>query len=252
MLGAPDLLIDADMYLYQVAQACEVETDWGEDRWTLHSDAGDVRQAFKRKIVQFMDELGQGKPILCFSDPSRRSFRHDLTSTYKQARKSTRKPLAYAAVRDQMAQEFKTIIKPRLEADDVMGIVATRAPGKYIIVSGDKDMQSIPGRLYRDSTLVEISEAEADRFHMLQTLTGDVTDGYSGCPGIGPVKADAIVKTSSGRAADLWHRIVGIFKTAGLTEADALLQARLARILRASDWDFNKSEVKLWVPPQTL
>jgi hypothetical protein len=26
-----------------------------------------------------------------------------------------------------------------------MGIVATRAPGKFIIVSGDKDMLSVPG-----------------------------------------------------------------------------------------------------------
>jgi hypothetical protein len=39
----------------------------------------------------------------------------------------------------------------------------------------------------------EITEAQADRFHMIQTLTGDVTDGYPGCPGIGPVKAEQIL-----------------------------------------------------------
>jgi DNA polymerase-1 len=38
------------------------------------------------------------------------------------------------------------------------------------------------------------------------------------------------------------------FKKAKLTEADALLQARLARILRNTEWDFDKSEVKLWPP----
>jgi 5'-3' exonuclease len=93
-----DLLIDADMYLFQAAQACEVETDWGNDHWTLHSDASQVRRVFAEKITQFMDELKGNRPILCFSDPSRRSFRHDLTDTYKQGRKGTRKPLAYAAV----------------------------------------------------------------------------------------------------------------------------------------------------------
>jgi 5'-3' exonuclease len=157
------------MYLFQAAQACEVETDWGNDHWTLHSDAGQVRKVFTEKITQFMDELKGNRPILCFSDPSRRSFRHDLTDTYKQARKGTRKPLAYAAVRDQLAEEFKTIIKPRLEADDVMGIVATRAPGKFIIVSGDKDMLSVPGMTFRLGCMHEITEAQADRYHMIQT-----------------------------------------------------------------------------------
>jgi 5'-3' exonuclease len=109
-----------------------------------------------------MDELKGNRPILCFSDPSRRSFRHDLTESYKQARKGSRKPLAYAAVRDRLVaahggETYKTIIKPRLEADDVMGIVSTRAPGKFIIVSGDKDMQQIPGLLYYQGELRETS-----------------------------------------------------------------------------------------------
>jgi DNA polymerase-1 len=245
---APDLLIDADMYLFQAASACEVETNWGDDHWTLHSDAGAVRRMFGETVDKFMDELHQelgspvNRPILCFSDPTRRSFRHDLTETYKQARKGTRKPLAYAAVRNQLSEAYKTIIKPRLEADDVMGIVATRAPGKFIIVSGDKDMLSIPGRVYRGSELHEISEAQADLYHLTQTLTGDPTDGYPGCPGIGPVKA-------VGFASRGWLGVVDAFKRAKLTEEDALLQARLARILRSSEWDFTTSEVKLWQPP---
>jgi DNA polymerase-1 len=229
------------MYLFQAAQACEVETDWGEDKWTLHSDAGDIRRVFREKIDQFMDELKGDRPILCFSDPSRRSFRHDLTETYKQGRKGTRKPLAYAATRDQLSTEYKTIIKPRLEADDVMGIVSTRAPGKFIIVSGDKDMKSVPGLLYYQEELRDITEKEADFFHLVQTLMGDATDGYPGCPGIGAVKAAPI-------AQEGWNAVLAAYKKAKLTEADALLQARLARILRASEWDFERSEVKLWTP----
>lgn len=244
-----DLLIDADMYLYQAASACEVETDWGDDKWTLHSDAKEVRSLFNDTMRKLSGELG-GTPVLCFSDPSRRSFRHEICPSYKQSRKNSRKPLAYTACRDQLSTEYKTIIKPRLEADDVMGIVSTRAPGKFIIVSGDKDMQSIPGKLYRQGNLIDTSQYHADYYHMLQTLTGDVTDGYPGCPGIGPVKADQIL-TRIPRAMtveSMWKRVVEAFKKAGKTEADALLQARLARILRASDWDSEKQEVKLWTP----
>ena len=238
-----DLLIDADMYLYQAASACEVETDWGDDKWTLHSDASEVRKMFRDTISHFCETLG-GNPVLCFSDPSRRSFRHELAPSYKQSRRNSRKPLAYSACRDLLSNEYKTIIKPRLEADDVMGIVSTRAPGKFIIVSGDKDMQSIPGGLYYQNMLVTVTEQSADRYHMIQTLTGDVTDGYPGCPGIGPVKAGQVLGNGEG----MWLKVVEAFKKAGLTEADALLQARLARILRCSDWDFDKSEVKLWTP----
>jgi DNA polymerase-1 len=243
------------MYLFQAAQACEVETDWGNDHWTLHSDASQVRRVFADKITKFMDDLNGNRPILCFSDPSRRSFRHDLTDTYKQARRNTRKPVAYAAVRDQLTEQYKTIIKPRLEADDVMGIVATRAPGKFIIVSGDKDMCSVPGLLYRNGVVAEITAYLADRFHMIQTLTGDVTDGYPGCPGIGVVKAAqmldnwATTTRTTLHPANMWEVVVAAFKKAKLTEADALLQARLARILRCTEWDFNNSEVKLWEPP---
>ena len=39
-----------------------------------------------------------------------------------------------------------------------------------------------------------INEKEANYFHMLQTLTGDPTDGYKGCPNIGKVTAEKILK----------------------------------------------------------
>jgi DNA polymerase-1 len=254
-----DLLIDADMYLFQAASACEVETDWGDDKWTLHSDAGQVRRVFQEKITEFLDTIpGANRVVLCFSDPSRRSFRHDLTHTYKQARKGTRKPITYAAIRDELVAgdgewsnyDYKTIIKPRLEADDVMGIVSTRAPGKFVIVSGDKDMQQIPGLLYYQGELRETSTAQADRYHLIQTLTGDATDGYPGCPGIGAIRAELFVDGKVWPELKPWQRVVRLFKEskAKLTEADALLQARLARILRNTEWDFEKSEVKLWQP----
>lgn len=243
------ILIDADIYLFRAAQAAEVETHWGDDHWTLHSDAKDILKIFNSDIEKFASELKADEIVLCFSDPSRRSFRHDLWEGYKANRKGTRKPLAYHASREKLMTTYKTVIKPGLEADDVMGIVSTRAPGRYIIVSADKDMKTIPGRLYRGGELVSVSEAEANHWHMMQTLTGDVTDGYPGCPGVGPKKAEELLKQCSGTPLSMWVKVVSAFRAAKLTPDDALLQARLARILRATEWDFDKSEVKLWQPP---
>ncbi len=78
-----------------------------------------------------------------------------------------------------------------------MGILSThptKIQGKKIIVSEDKDMRTIPGWLYnpgpnKDIEPKYINEFEADRYHLYQTITGDSTDGYKGCPGAGPIRA---------------------------------------------------------------
>ena len=79
-----------------------------------------------------------------------------------------------------------------------------------------------------------------------QVLTGDSTDNYPGCPGIGPKKAADILNKELS-----WTSVVNAYLKAGLTEEDALLQARMARILQASDWNSKQQEPILWTPPPT-
>jgi DNA polymerase-1 len=105
--------------------------------------------------------------------------------------------------KEYLAQEYPSFIRPRLEADDCMGILATNSKllgssyegDQIIMCSEDKDMRTIPGFLYNPNQpqlgVISISEEDANRFHMWQTLTGDQTDGYPGCPGIGP-KSDYV------------------------------------------------------------
>ena len=64
-----------------------------------------------------------------------------------------------------------------------MGIYATFEPGN-IIVSPDKDMRQIPGKLYNLDETIEVTEEEGMRWHLVQTLAGDQTDGYGGVPGL--------------------------------------------------------------------
>ena len=61
--------------------------------------------------------------------------------------RNRKKPCGYKRVINQLKTEFEVIIMPELEADDAMGIYATQNPGN-IIVSPDKDMKQIPGKLY--------------------------------------------------------------------------------------------------------
>jgi DNA polymerase-1 len=132
---------------------------------------------------------------------------------------------------------------PRLEADDVCGIMATEDP-TFVAVSGDKDFGTLPITWYnmlRDE-MRSVTPEEADKFHLIQTLAGDPTDGYMGVKGIGTKTAEKILEKDGYN----WETVVATYEKAGLTEDDALVTARLARILRASDYD--GVDIKLWTP----
>lgn len=238
------LLIDADLLVYQAAFGAERAIEWDEGEFTYHANLEDGIAAFKSKLGEILEAFPRGVPILCLSDSST-CYRRDFWPTYKAGR--NRRPLLYSALREWvLGAEWRTYLKPRLEADDILGILATHpklVPGRKVMVSIDKDLKQIPGELYNPGTqeLTETSEEEGEDLFLTQTLTGDPTDNYPGCPGIGPVKAAKIVPGG-------WEAVVAAYLKAGLTEADALIQARCARILRAEDYDFKKGEPKLWNP----
>ena len=54
--------------------------------------------------------------------------------------------------------------------------------------------------------------------------------------------------TTADSANHPWARVVRTFESRGLTEEDALVQARVARILREGDYDFAERQPILWSP----
>jgi DNA polymerase-1 len=243
------LLIDGDQFLYEVTSANEVECDWGDDLWTLHTDLGQCKKALTARLDGVRKRLSTPNFIFCLSDNE--NFRKDVLPSYKAQRKKVRKPLAYHALKKWAEEQFEIALFPKLEADDVMGIIATRGdPVRYIIVSEDKDMKTVPATVFRKGSMFTYHEPEADMHFLYQTLIGDITDGYKGCPNMGPKTADKLL-AFDGESFDLvntWAKVVKAFEAKDLTEADALQQARCARILRASDWDTTTQTVKLWTP----
>jgi DNA polymerase-1 len=239
-----NLLIDGDIYLYRAAAAAEEEIDWGDDIWSLSTDLKEAKDIFKYTMDDFLSRFDTDNYILCLSDKD--NFRKAIDPTYKGHRKKTRKPVGHRALVDWAIENYNTFSKPGLEADDCMGIMSTKPDTPTsLIISDDKDMQTIPGNLYRPSAKEHhvITEGAADLFFMKQVLMGDPADGYPGCPGIGFKKAADLL----GSRPD-WSVVVSAYRKQNLSEDHAIQQARLARILRWSDWDDEKQQPILWSP----
>ena len=248
------ILIDADMFAFRACTAAIQEAEWESGIHSYFASLEEVKGIFQETLLHAVETAlerhkytGDYQLILCLSDPDK-NFRRQILATYKAHRRG-QKPLCYWKLLAWIKEEALTCQKDALEADDCIGILATLPQNRdnCLIISGDKDLMTIPGYHYdflRDS-YSHITEEEADRNFLLQTLTGDQADGYAGCPKIGKVSAQKILDEEC-----TWKAVVRTFEKAHLTEEDALTQARAARILRASDYDRKKKEVILWKPAE--
>tara|TARA_B100002019_G_scaffold139326_2_gene120008 strand:+ start:8748 stop:9479 length:732 start_codon:yes stop_codon:yes gene_type:complete len=238
------LLIDGDIIAYKAAASAETPIDWGDGLWTLHSFEPDVAIRITDQITKLVDEAPVQDCIVALSDKD--NFRKELVPYYKANRKNIRKPMLLQWARQYMMDNYNTIIYRRLEADDVLGILGTSNPDT-IIWSEDKDLLTIPARHWINGEVVTITEAEASYNFFFQTLVGDNTDNYSGCPTVGPKTANKLL--SSGCR---WDTVVDAFKSKGLSEEVALENARLARILRDGEYNTDTGEVTLWQPTKPI
>lgn len=240
------LLIDADWLIYSACSVCECDIRWDEWMHTLHLEEGDVKDFITTRVEYWQQLTKHDKVVMCFSDYP--TFRHIAEPTYKANRIGKRKPLGLRDIRIWVERNYESRSCIGLEADDVMGLLATGH--KYddpIMVSIDKDMRTVPGRLLAGDNIEFTTIPEANRAWMMQALTGDASDGYSGLKGCGPVKAEKILDGARDLPA-MWELVVAAYKKAGLGFSDAIHNARLARILRHGDYDFSSSEVKMWDP----
>jgi len=235
------LLIDADFIVYKSCAAAETELDFGDDVILVTSNFSDALSATRRELNRIQNKFGSfSSVILFFSDSI--NFRKKILPDYKGHR-NRKKPCGYKRVIQELKKEFKVIIMPTLEADDSMGIYATQYPGN-VIVSPDKDMRQIPGKLYNLDETFTVSPEEGAAWHLIQTMAGDQTDGYGGIAGIGVKRAEGLLE----KHGYSWKTVVNAFKDKDLSEEIALMNARLARILTVDDYDLDKKRPKLWSP----
>ena len=227
-------LIDADVIAYRTIAIGE------RDELTVEQI---IEEAIKTAWL-WRGLVGSADPLLIFSGP--KNYRKHLMTEYKSHRKP--KPECYVEVVEGMKAKMPHKSIEGLEGDDVMGILQTSdVYGNTAILSIDKDMKTIPGRLVNPDKWPDengnISNEEADYNWMYQTLVGDSADGFKGCPGIGPKKAEKALDGIKGLDA-LWDKVLSMFNDEQL----AIDNARLARILRRKDYDAEHKRVKLWHP----
>lgn len=278
------LILDADYLVFSAMSAAEQETRWEDDVYTLecdHNKAWDILCNSIEAIISKRSKWADSKLVMCYTDAV--NWRKGVLPTYKMNRKGKRKPTGYTAFveRCMANEEWNSFLRPTLEGDDCMGILGTNPKlvgcDEATLVSCDKDFKTIPCEFFWLTTgeILTIDDQEADYWHMYQTLIGDTTDGYGGVKGFGetgaveflarPYKFEQVEKEfKSGprkgqtvmewkkvepTAEDtLWDCMVTLAAKHGMTEADLLVQAQVARICRSSDFDFKKKEVILWEP----
>jgi len=235
-------LIDADYTVYKSCAGAEEDLDWGDDVITVVSRFSEALKNVERDLTKIKNEFIWDVPqlILFFSDSE--NFRKKIYPDYKGHR-NRKKPCGYKRVITELGKRYEVIKLPTLEADDALGIYATAHTGN-IVCSPDKDLRQIPGKLYDMKELTTIDPIEGAKWHLIQTLAGDQTDGYSGVPGIGIKRAVALFEEHG----YTWKTVVKAFEDKDLTEDDALMNARLAKILTCNDYDPIEHTVIPWTP----
>lgn len=245
-------LVDGDLYLYRCAFVNQTKQEDGTytageaEQWNAELD-------FANTMDYIQNKLGADRLSIVLS--SSKNYRKELDENYKSNRKDSARPKLLSYLRNHIVEAYGSdvLMIDRLEADDILGILATtgQTEEERVIVSYDKDMRQLPGIRIFDTfheTDFVTDPVEAERWFWTQCLTGDATDGYYGAPGIGPKRAEVLVAGLMELPTDeaKWAYIVDIYAKKNLPADYALRQARLAYILREGDFDLLDGTVRLF------
>lgn len=249
-----EILVDGDVLVYRFAHGEQTVVAWDPDFHTMHA----YLEPAKVKLNTFLDVLREtleADEITIVLSDTDANFRNDFCEEYKANRKMGKaRPILFRTLRQFFVEEYGATMIPTLEGDDLLGIMGTESSSKErVICTIDKDLGTVPGLHYNfddeHGFVYRISESEARYNHLFQTLVGDSTDNYRGCPGIGKVKAAKLLETFDAQPGTAWHEIVlPAYAKAGLGENVALMYARCAYILQSHNYNRKTQEITLWNP----
>jgi hypothetical protein len=222
-------LIDADVVAYRIAFGCQDEPE----------------KVAIAKVSEFLEEL-----VFTYTDvedcegylTGKQNYRFDIAKTapYKGTRVSE-KPKHLGIIRQYMIDAWAFSVQEYQEADDAIGIRAyTLGEDDYIICSIDKDLDNLRGKHYNfvKNEHYTITEEEAIKNFYRQVLTGDRVDNVPGLAGIGPKKADKIIKDCV-TEAELFNAVLAAY------DGDIDRMTEMAQLL----W-IRRKEGELWTPPK--
>ncbi|WP_172971721.1 exonuclease [Salinivibrio sp. VYel6] len=266
------ILVDADWIAFQMSSACQFPFRCHDGVWMPFAKEDDVFKAIDERMEYIKEQTGAKKIVMTLSSTD--NWRHRFMDTYKGNRDPMNRPVALKAAKQYIAKKYTTLTEPGLEADDVMGIYATdpnwMPSYRKIIVTIDKDLKQIPAWHYNpegDFEPWKQDTHDADALFFVQALAGDMTDGYSGCKGIGVDTAAKLLDDEpfvweryehvfkSGKRAgekemrwrkapaeNRYEQALSFYLKAGMTEDDLMNNGAVARILRHGEFDFKTNQ----------
>lgn len=182
-------LVDADILMFRVAWAKNSEEDF------------EVVKDYMREYWSTIATSTKATSYIGFLT-GKRNFRFDIAQTlpYKGNRTQREKPVWKDKIRDLLVETYHCVVVDGMEADDSLSITQRQlnAEGiETVIVSTDKDLLQIPGNHFNfvKQEWVNVDNKLAKYNLWKQVLMGDLaTDNIQGIPGIGPKKAEYILK----------------------------------------------------------
>lgn len=231
----PKVIVDGDTMAYRAAYSCQDLTiDDAIDK------VDDVLLEAIQAVLWDYDETDDSLVKVFLTGKG--NFRYDIAKAveYKGNRKSKDRPEFLDGVRKHLIDNWNAEVSENEEADDLVGIWATKAGPETIVISIDKDMLQIPCWHYNPNrkTLRNVSETEGLRFFYSQILTGDNVDNIIGLYGIGPKKAEQLLGPETDKETDLFDRVVEAYS------GDVERVIENARLL----W-LRRYEGQIWEPP---
>ena len=201
------LLVDGSSYLFRAYHALpDLRNKAGEPTGAIHGMVGMLRRLRDDTRLHGGATLG----AVIFDAPGR-TFRDDLYEYYKANRSQTPEALvAQIAPIHELTQAlgWPLLVVPGIEADDVIGTLATRARAagmRTVISTGDKDLAQLVddetllvNTMTRDGVPPTVMDAAGvrDKFGVdpgqiidFLTLTGDAVDNVPGVDKVGPKTA---------------------------------------------------------------
>ncbi len=201
------LLVDGSSYLFRAYHALpDLRNKAGEPTGAIHGMVGMLRRL--RDDIRLHGGATLGAVIF---DAPGRTFRDDLYEHYKANRSQTPEALvAQIAPIHELTQAlgWPLLVVPGIEADDVIGTLATRARAagmRTVISTGDKDLAQLVddetllvNTMTRDGVPPTVMDAAGvrDKFGVdpgqiidFLTLTGDAVDNVPGVDKVGPKTA---------------------------------------------------------------
>lgn len=194
----PLILVDGSSWLFRAFHALPpLTTRDGQPTGAIYGMANMLRKLLR----EYSD-----RRIAVIFDPPGPTFRNDLYPDYKANRPAVPEELKsqFQGIRDIVAaMGFPVLQVDGVEADDVIGTLATRAAAdgtEVLIVTGDKDMaQLVDGRVALLDTMKDRRTDDAgvrekfgvgpERIRDYLALVGDTSDNVPGVAKVGPKTA---------------------------------------------------------------